>query len=126
MVFHPPHWMGPGKIPRPGGVTIDREAPTTAYRQEMLIHLSGGVKGLCEGYGTPLPYYAHSIMTWRPVNKNNRNENNASTTCLWLVRLKNIGGCLQITLVNAEHNHRLKSSKTPIEACGGKTVKKTQ
>ena len=37
--------MGPGKVPRPGGGTIDGEAPTTADRQEMVIHLSGGGKG---------------------------------------------------------------------------------
>ena len=42
---HPLHWLGPGGVPRPGGLTIDVEAPATADRREMMIHLSGGSKG---------------------------------------------------------------------------------
>ena len=68
----------------------------------------------------------HVIGTWIPVDNNRNNANNARSTFPWLVRLKNIGARLQITHVNAERNHKLKSSKTSIEACGDKIVKKTR
>ena len=36
---------------------------------------------------------------------------------------KDVGSHLNITQVNAEHNHKLKDSKTDLEACSVQTVK---
>ena len=36
---------------------------------------------------------------------------------------KDVGAHLNITQVNAEHNHKLKDSKTALEACSVETVK---
>ena len=52
--------------------------------------------------------------------------NNARAICPWQVRLKYIWTNLHSTKVSAEHNHKLKAPKTPIEEFGGKALNKTK
>ena len=42
MGCYPPHGMGPGRIPRPGGVATDIVASMAKIEWDMGVHLSGG------------------------------------------------------------------------------------
>ena len=44
---HTPHRPGTGGYPGSGGAVIDRAAPTTTGRWEVVVHLGGGSKGRC-------------------------------------------------------------------------------
>ena len=44
MGVYPPHGLGPGKVPGPGGAKIYGWYPETVGRHELEIHLGGGSK----------------------------------------------------------------------------------